>query len=100
MGSPPTASDRTPDAAPRVVVRYWAAARAAAGLKEEAFDGHSVGEVLDAALDAHRGDTRFADVLRVSSLLLGERPLGSGDLAQVPVGDGDVIEVLPPFAGG
>jgi sulfur-carrier protein len=36
----------------------------------------------------------------VSSLLLGDRPLGSREPESVPVRDGDVIEVLPPFAGG
>jgi hypothetical protein len=33
-------------------------------------------------------------------LLLGEEPLGTRDPATVRVGPGDVIEVLPPFAGG
>ena len=35
-----------------------------------------------------------------AAALLGEEPLGTRDLAAVPVESGDVIEVLPPFAGG
>ena len=58
------------------------------------------GEKLDAALQAHRTTPRFAQVLGVSSLLLGDRPVGGVDPASIEVTEGDVIEVLPPFAGG
>jgi molybdopterin converting factor small subunit len=90
----------TPHAEPLVTVRYWAAARKAAGVAEEKHAGATVAEVLDAARDAHQGSDRFAGVLDVSSFLLGEEPLGTRDLAAVSVESGDVIEVLPPFAGG
>ncbi len=83
-----------------MTVRYWAAARAAAGRAEEQFDGATVEAVLDQARLAHAGDGRFEQVLGVSSLLLGDQPVGSRDLAGVTVAQGDVIEVLPPFAGG
>jgi sulfur-carrier protein len=85
---------------PVVTVRYWAAARAAAGCHEERFVGATVAEVMAAALAAHRSSPRFAQVLGVSSLVLGDRPLGSADLDHVAVQAGDVVEVLPPFAGG
>jgi molybdopterin converting factor small subunit len=83
-----------------VTVRYWAAARAAAGRGEDVVAGTTVAEVLDAVRRAHAGETRFRQVLDVSSLLLGDTPLGSQHLPDVVVDDGDVLEVLPPFAGG
>ncbi|MBA2774942.1 MAG: MoaD/ThiS family protein [Nocardioidaceae bacterium] len=94
------ATDAETPRGPRVTVRYWAAARAAAGVAQEELTGATVAEVLAAARDRHTGQLRFAPVLAVCSLLLGDRPLGSLDLAGVDVQEGDVLEVLPPFAGG
>jgi molybdopterin synthase sulfur carrier subunit len=85
---------------PQVTLRYWAAARAAAGQAEEKFDGATVGVVLEQARRQHSGNPRFAQVLGVSSFLVADQPIGTRDPATVPVADGDVIEVLPPFAGG
>jgi hypothetical protein len=67
---------------------------------EESLAGATVAEVLDAARLAHQDAARFDRVLSVCSLLLGEQPLGTKDLSAVPVSDGDVLDVLPPFAGG
>ncbi|MEJ7629412.1 MAG: MoaD/ThiS family protein [Nocardioidaceae bacterium] len=83
-----------------VTVRYWAAARAAAGRAEDVVSGGSVADVLAAVHRVHADNPRLLQVLAVSSLLLGDTPLGSRDRATVPVGPGDVLEVLPPFAGG
>jgi molybdopterin converting factor small subunit len=83
-----------------VTLRYWAAARAAAGRAEEEVDATTLAEALDAARSAHVDNPRFAQVLAVSSLLLVDQPVGSRDPQTVQVADGDVIEVLPPFAGG
>ena len=94
-----SAETRHPDA-PLVTVRYWAAARKAAAVSEEKHRGATVAEVLDAARAAHADSDRFASVLSVCTFLLGESPLGTRDLARVEVSSGDVIEVLPPFAGG
>jgi molybdopterin converting factor small subunit len=33
-------------------------------------------------------------------MLVGDRPVGSQDPAQVNLRPGDVVELLPPFAGG
>ncbi len=102
METSPTAqpSEETGLSQGRVTVRYWAAARAAAGIAEEQFTGATVADVLAQARMAHLDAPRFARVLGVSSLLLGDRPVGAGDPALLRVVDGDVIEVLPPFAGG
>jgi molybdopterin converting factor small subunit len=75
-------------------IRYWAGARAAAGTSEEAYDGATLAEVLAAARD--RRDAEFARVVSSCSFLVqGTRADPDKALA-----DGDVIEVLPPFAGG
>jgi molybdopterin synthase sulfur carrier subunit len=83
-----------------VTVRYWAAIKAAAATGHDEVSGETVADVLAAVRVLHADNPRFAQVLGVCSLLLGDRPLGSADLSQVNVHPGDVIEVLPPFAGG
>lgn len=97
--TPPADETRVSPAA-SVTVRYWAAARAAAGRREDQVPATTVAAALDLVRDLHADEPRFARVLSVCSLLLGDRPLGSSDLAAVLLVDGDVIEVLPPFAGG
>ncbi|MDP3713098.1 MAG: MoaD/ThiS family protein [Mycobacteriales bacterium] len=89
--------------APSVEIRYFAAARAAAGVASEHVEPGAAGatslvDVLDAVRARH--DARFADVLTVCSLLVDGAPVGRRDPASVPVGEGSVVEVLPPFAGG
>ncbi len=75
-------------------LRYWAAARAAAGVTEEPFEGVTLGEVLDRAVAAHGPE--LARVLGVASFLVdGVRSARDSALA-----DGVTVEVLPPFAGG
>jgi molybdopterin synthase sulfur carrier subunit len=85
--------------APTVTVRYWAAARAAAGTAEDAVPAGTLDAVLDAARARH-ADARFARVLAVCSLLVDGHPVGRRRPEQVPVDAGAVVEVLPPFAGG
>lgn len=80
-------------AAAVVTVRYWAAARAAAGTDSDRQEGATVGEVVDAAASAHPGLDR---VTRVASFLLDGRKVGRDE----PVVAGATVEVLPPFAGG
>ena len=84
------------DPVPSVTVRYWAAARAAAGVDCERLDGPglgTVGEVVEAALARHPD---LVTVLRVASFLVD----GSAARRSDPVAVGSVVEVLPPFAGG
>jgi molybdopterin converting factor small subunit len=98
----PRTTDETAVAATTasVTVRYWASARAAVGRSEDRVDAESVDAVLSEVRRLHAANPRLLQVLSVSSLLLGDRPLGTSDLTTVRVHSGDVLEVLPPFAGG
>ncbi|MGE3285240.1 MAG: MoaD/ThiS family protein [Pseudonocardia sp.] len=81
-----------------VEVRYFAAARAAAGVDAEKVvvdDGATVADVLVAVRAAH-GDG-FARVLDRCSFLLDE--VAVRDRA-TPLGAASALDVLPPFAGG
>lgn len=84
-----------------VLVRYWAAARAAAGTHEESFPAPtSLSELLDEVVARHGDRPRLKDVVSVCSVLVGDRPVGTADPATVVVRPGDTVELLPPFAGG
>ena len=85
-----------------VRVRYWAAARSAAGVDGDDLpvDGPvSLAEVVRLAREQHPG-TRLGDVLGICSVLIGDRPVGGKDPADVLVEPGSQVEFLPPFAGG
>lgn len=77
-------------------VRYFAAARAAAGVTEETVpvpDGASVAAIADLLVARHPA---LATVLTRCSYLLDE--VAVRDL-NTPV-SGTMLDVLPPFAGG
>jgi pimeloyl-ACP methyl ester carboxylesterase/molybdopterin converting factor small subunit len=82
----------------RATVRYWAAAREAAGLVEEQHDGRTLAEVLGAAVARH--GERLAAVVSRSSFVVDGQTVGRRDPGTVDIGDGGVVEILPPFAGG
>ena len=84
----------------RVIIRYWAAAKDAAGLPEESVDAVTLREVLDAVVASRRPDRRLADVIARSSFLVNADPVGRAAKESIMLEDGAVIEVLPPFAGG
>jgi molybdopterin synthase sulfur carrier subunit len=84
---------------PTVAVRYWAAARAAAGVDGETVVGSTLADVV-AAVSANHPDRRFSDVLATCAVLVGDVPVGSRDPATIRMSDGDRVEFLPPFAGG
>jgi len=77
-----------------VTVRYWAGARAAAGVESDVVRGcRTVGDAVTVVDGLHPG---LAAVTAVSTLLLdGRATHRDHDLP-----DGSVLEVLPPFAGG
>lgn len=80
-----------------VTVRYFAAARAAAGSDSEQLSvrcGATVGELVDGLGDRSR---ELARVLARCSFLCDG--VAVRNLAQ-PLRAGNTIDVLPPFAGG
>ena len=86
-------------------VRYFAAARAAAGVDEESFDlasGTTVAGLLQAVLAVDRaeppaGTPPLQRILSRSSFLLNEVAVRDRTTVLTP---GDVVDVLPPFAVG
>ena len=102
-----------------VTLRYWAAAKEAAGIAEEAVSAGTLAEALAAALAAATGDAggggpdgpgrrderearnaRLRAILVRSSFLVDGNPVGTRAPEAVVLADGSVVEVLPPFAGG
>ncbi|EPD57186.1 MULTISPECIES: MoaD/ThiS family protein [unclassified Streptomyces] len=83
---------------PKVTVRYWAAAKAAAGVAEEPLDADSLAEALDAVRVRHPGE--LTRVLQRCSFLVDGDPVGTRGHETVRLADGGTVEVLPPFAGG
>lgn len=79
-------------------LRYWAGARAAAGVATEQTPATTLGEALLLARAAR--DEQFATVLSVCSFVVDGAPVGARDHDAVPLADGDLVDVLPPFAGG
>ncbi len=77
-------------------IRYWAAAKDAAGVAEEPFEAANLAELVQKV-------TRNQDMARVlgrSSFLIDGHPAGLRDPRSVDLPDGATVEVLPPFAGG
>lgn len=85
----------------KVQVRYWAAAKAAAGTEAEFIDAGPLADALDAVLASRAdGDGRFAAVLARASVLVDGTRVSRQAAATTILGDQAVIEVLPPFARG
>ena len=82
----------------RGTIRYWAAAKAAAGVESEPYDGATLVEALDAARALHSDE--FARVLSVCSFVIDGDPAGTRPHDEVKLPEGGTVEVLPPFAGG
>jgi len=81
-----------------VAVRYFAAARAAAGVEAEKVQlpaDATVAAVLDALRTQH--GPAFAQVLERCSFLLDEVAVRD---RSTPLGPDATLDVLPPFAGG
>jgi sulfur-carrier protein len=94
-----------------VTLRYWAAAKEAAGTAEEAVSAGTLAEALAVATGEDEGGSAGADqradrnarlraILVRSSFLVDGNPVGTRAPEAVVLGDGSVVEVLPPFAGG
>ncbi len=84
----------------KVTIRYWAAAKDAAGVPEESLDAVSLADALNAAIARREPGSRLHEILARSSFLVNADPVGRAAKESVALDDGAVIEVLPPFAGG
>jgi molybdopterin converting factor small subunit len=80
------------------VVRYWAAAKEAAGVAEEQIPAATLAEALSVARGAR--NERFAAVLARCSFIVDGDPVGGRDHSAVVVRPESLVDVLPPFAGG
>jgi molybdopterin converting factor small subunit len=78
----------------KVTVRYFAGARAAAGVTEEVVAAATVRELVATLSD--RGEP-LARVLGACSYLVDGLAARDHD---APLTDGATVDVLPPFAGG
>jgi sulfur-carrier protein len=83
-----------------VTVRYWAAAKHAAGVAEEILTAGTLAELLAAVLARHPAAPSLEGVLARSSFLIDGEQAGSRPPGSVTLREGAVVEVLPPFAGG
>ncbi|HLQ54002.1 MAG TPA: MoaD/ThiS family protein [Streptosporangiaceae bacterium] len=83
-----------------VTLRYWAAAKEAAGTAEETITAETLADALAAAGARTGRDDRLRAVLARSSFLVDGVPVGIRAPDAVVLDDAAVIEVLPPFAGG
>jgi sulfur-carrier protein len=85
-----------------ITVRYWASARAAAGVESDNLTVTgplTLSDVVRRAAALHPG-TRLPGVLEACSVLLGDQPVKSREPDAVLVRPGQIVEFLPPFAGG
>ncbi|MGW0912088.1 MoaD/ThiS family protein [Streptomyces sp. NPDC002784] len=82
----------------KVTVRYWAAAKAAAGVAAEPYEAATLADALAAVRARHPGE--LSRVLLRCSFLIDGDPVGTREHETVRLADGGTVEVLPPFAGG
>ena len=76
------------------IVNFYAAARAASGVSESQIDGSTLGEVIASASTQH---PQLVAILPGCSYLVNGAAESNNDLK---VSAGDVIDILPRFAGG
>jgi sulfur-carrier protein len=84
----------------KVTIRYWAAAKEAAGTSEEFVEADTLASALTTVLDGRPSDDRLRQVFARSSFLVNALPVRRDAHEETVLGDGATIEVLPPFAGG
>jgi molybdopterin synthase sulfur carrier subunit len=100
MGTRP--GDDAGDETAPITVRYWASARAAAGVESDALPVTgplTLADVVRRSAALHPG-TRLPGVLEACSVLVGDQPVKSRRPDSVLVRPGQTVEFLPPFAGG
>ena len=75
-----------------VTVRFWGGARRAAGIAEQSVAASDVATIRGSLA----AQPSLAPIMRVASLLVDGRTVPD----DLPLADGAVVDVLPPFAGG
>ncbi len=75
-------------------LRLFASAREAAGTGHDEFPGRTVGDILDAAVQAY--GSSFEGLLANCKVWCNGQPVDRSD----PVTDSDEVAVLPPVSGG
>jgi molybdopterin synthase sulfur carrier subunit len=86
-----------------VTVRYWAAAKSAAGVDSDVIPvtgPTTLDVVLSRVFELHRDRPKLYDVVAVCSVMVGDRPMGALEPEEIMVKPGETVELLPPFAGG
>jgi sulfur-carrier protein len=84
----------------KVTVRYWAAAKQAAGIAEEDLTADTLAGAMATVRARHAESPELGAVLARSSFLVDGERAGRSGQEGVTLREGAVIEVLPPFAGG
>ena len=84
----------------KITIRYWAAAKEAAGLPEESVEADTLADALNAVVASRAPDSRLREVMARSSFLVDATRVNRAAADVITLRDGSVIEVLPPFAGG
>ena len=84
----------------KVTIRYWAAARAAAGVDAEPVEAGTLADALEQILARREDGARLRSVLATSSFLVNGTRAARESAADLILHDAAVIEVLPQFAGG
>ena len=75
----------------KITIRYWAAAKEAAGMAEESLEAVTLSDALNTAVASRKPDGRLAAVLARSSFLVNADPVGKADkdIAGALRGSGD-----------
>ncbi|GAA3969218.1 MoaD/ThiS family protein [Thermobifida alba] len=85
---------------PHGTIRYWAAAKAAAGRAEETYAAGTLDDLLEQVRRKYEGNATLLSVLKRSSFLVNSTPVGALPHGEIVLEPGWTVEVLPPFAGG
>lgn len=83
-----------------VTVRYWAAAKDAAGIAGETVCAETLADVFSEIIARHGAGGRLAVILACSSILVDETRANKAAASSIALESGSCVEVLPPFAGG
>jgi sulfur-carrier protein len=85
----------------KATLRFWAAAREAAGRAQEPCPQGTLAAALAGSVQRRGSAGRALElVLARCSFLVDGAPVGTREPASIVLSPGSVVDVLPPFAGG